>query len=91
MLRFDVRHDMGTLLGEKFDFSVLKETREAYCKAFKRRRTEIRDAIENPALDAISAVRNLLVHKSGKADAPFLAVLSAFLPMGDLIAYGCAG
>jgi hypothetical protein len=66
---------MGTLLraNGSFSFASLDGIRAAYSVAFhgsKVRRVE--NALACRALDALSAVRNAIVHKAGKADQEYL-------------------
>jgi hypothetical protein len=76
---YNLSERMGDLLieAERVKFTSLKAIREAYSLAFpeKVRRARSRP-IDTPLalndLDALSAVRNLLVHKAGKADAEYL-------------------
>lgn len=65
---YDLRNKMGTLLRGKVDFTLLNESRDAYARAFSLDYTEIDEAITSLSLDAVSVLRNLIVHKSGKCD-----------------------
>jgi hypothetical protein len=68
---FDIHGKMGTLLRERFEFSRLEGIREAYCSAFDKDAVQIDRALSNTALDSLSAVRNVIVHKDGQADADY--------------------
>ncbi len=68
---FDLSCKMGTVLREKFNFSVLGGIREAYAKAFDTRREGIEKAINDDSLDYLAATRNMLVHTGGRADKKF--------------------
>lgn len=74
--RYDLSHLMGTLLRKKFRFDSLSSIREAYSVAFseklKRRPRHIDDCLSDDSLDAVSLLRNLLVHKAGVADDTFI-------------------
>lgn len=69
---FDVRAKMGTILRQKFEFSRLSGIREAYSCAFDKDTKELDRLLLDEAFDALSAVRNLLVHKAGMVDAAYL-------------------
>jgi hypothetical protein len=76
---YDLHSKMGHLLveTERVKFTSLKSIREAYSLAFsekvKRARTHRIDAaLAAPSLNALSAVRNLIVHKAGVADAAYV-------------------
>jgi hypothetical protein len=77
--KFNLGDKMGTLLREakRVEFVTLTSIREAYSRAFSERagrrvRQErvknIDNALARKELDALSAVRNLIVHKAGIAD-----------------------
>jgi hypothetical protein len=62
---------MGTLLKRRYKFTKLSSIRTAYSAAFYERSNRydlIDDALKDESLDALSLVRNLLVHKAGMAD-----------------------
>jgi hypothetical protein len=76
---YDFSNRMGTLLveAERVKFTSLKSIREAYSMAFPEkapgaRSKRIDTALADKNLDALSAVRNLIVHKAGIADAVYL-------------------
>jgi hypothetical protein len=73
---YDLSHKMGTLLKGRFKFTTLRGIREAYSSAFsenekKARTAGIDNALRDKGLDALNAVRNLIVHKAGIADAEY--------------------
>jgi len=70
--RFEIRNRMGTILRSKFDFTKLSGIREAYACAFDKNDGMIERYLRDDALDALSAVRNLLVHKRGLVDEKYL-------------------
>ena len=67
---FDLRSCMGTIFRteRRFEFTRLSSTREAYLRAFSEKSSRIDAAISNKSIDALSAVRNILLHKAGEAD-----------------------
>jgi hypothetical protein len=76
---YNLSDKMGTLLIEtkRVQFTNLEAIREAYSLAFsenvRRARTDKIDmTLADRELDALSAVRNLIVHKAGKADSMYL-------------------
>jgi hypothetical protein len=84
---FDASGRMGNLLVDNFLFTKLTEIRTAYSSAFtekeRRARTDNLDSVlANVSFDALSAMRNLFVHKAGKPDEEFekLARKIQFLP-----------
>jgi hypothetical protein len=73
---YDLSGKMGSILKGRFKFTTLKGIREAYSSAFsekqkKARTASIDSALAEKGLDALSAVRNLIVHKAGIADAEY--------------------
>ena len=74
---FNLAEHMGDLLRDGYKFTTLSGIRAAYRAAFsekeKRARPENIDLIlADKSLDALSAVRNLIVHKAGVADSAYL-------------------
>jgi hypothetical protein len=71
---YDVSKRMGSLLRERksVDFQTVWEIRDAYARAFSKDWNNIRACLMSPCLDHLSAVRNVLVHKAGKADQKFV-------------------
>jgi hypothetical protein len=70
--KFDLRHKMGTILRNRYEFSRLSQIREAYAAAFDKDHNQIDATLKDNALDALSVVRNVLVHKAGKPDDEYL-------------------
>jgi len=62
---FDLSKHMGTILSNKYQFDRLQGIREAYKDAFG---ADIEAVINDRALDAISIIRNNLVHNGGVID-----------------------
>ncbi len=71
MHKYDLRDKMGTVLRERFSFSVLPSIRLAYSQAFSKDHDQIKAAIEHTSFDVLAAVRNAIVHKAGIADKEF--------------------
>lgn len=69
---FDLRTHMGTLMRGKWDFANRIETREAYAAVFgDNHGAELDKVFKDPQLNWLSAVRNVIVHNAGIADAEF--------------------
>jgi hypothetical protein len=67
---FDLSKKMGTLLRDdrnRYNFSNLDSIRDAYSAAF-RDFANVQQPLADKSLNALSAARNLIVHKAGKAD-----------------------
>ena len=85
---YDLSHAMGTVLKEKFNFTVLDEVRRAYISAFASDRDEIERIISDKSLDALAAMRHMIVHRAGVIDKDFmddsngLSVLAAIRSLG---------
>ncbi len=69
---FNVVDKMGTILRTKFEFANLDGIREAYSSAFNERSAQIDAALNDKSLDALSAVRNVIVHRDAQADAAYV-------------------
>lgn len=74
---YDISHCMGSLLKRRFKFTSLSGIRRAYGAAFDpKRQRELTEGLDgvlaDSSFDALSAVRNLIVHKSGVADDDYL-------------------
>jgi hypothetical protein len=80
---YNVANKMGSILRSRFNFSTLEGIREAYASAFEKNSAEIDRAITDKSLDALSAIRNVIVHRDAQADqeyikkTKFLSVLPA--------------
>lgn len=70
--QFDVKNKWGTILRRQFEFTKLASAREAYSRAFNYKSGRIDQALGSKSLDALNAVRNVLVHKAGMADAEYI-------------------
>jgi hypothetical protein len=76
--KYNLSNHMGDLLRSVCKFTSLSEIRASYSLAFsekikkKVRTFSIDAALSNRALDALSAVRNLIVHKAGRADQEYI-------------------
>lgn len=82
---FDIQRVMGTILKRKFDFGRLSGIRKAYGSAFARNTTRIDQVLKSPALEALSIVRNLLVHKANAIDPEYLRrAKSLDVPRGEI-------
>lgn len=72
--KFDLRSSMGSIFREqrRFEFTRLSTIREAYASAFCEKSGRIDKALGNKALDELSAVRNVMVHRAGLADPEYM-------------------
>jgi hypothetical protein len=70
--RFDVANKMGTILRTKFEFAGLDGIREAYSCAFSEGSAQIDRALKETSLDALSAARNVIVHRDANADSEYV-------------------
>jgi hypothetical protein len=59
---------MGDLLRKSYDFDSLDSIRLAYSAAFSKRSADIDQILSDPALDRLSAVRNVIAHGAGRCD-----------------------
>ncbi|UCI32533.1 hypothetical protein [Mesorhizobium sp. B4-1-4] len=85
--RFDLRSSMGSIFREqrRFEFTRLSSIREAYATAFSEKAGRIDKALGNKALDELSAVRNVMIHRAGFADEEYVAKLRRLdVPKGEL-------
>jgi hypothetical protein len=64
---------MGTILRSKREISGLSGIRAAYTEAFYDDTDVIKAAMDNPMLDGLSAIRNVIVHKAGRVDEEYLS------------------
>lgn len=69
---YNLSKNMGTVLKEKKSFDRLDDIRANYAEAFFEDAKEIMDVLNSPAIDALSAVRNLIVHRSSIVDQRYL-------------------
>jgi len=63
---------MGSILRDKFAFTTLGGIREAYESAFYKKSDDIDEIILSDYFDQLSALRNVIVHKSAIADAEYV-------------------
>jgi hypothetical protein len=77
---FDMRCKMGTALREDRRFDSLGAIREAYWRAFHKSSEAIAVSVSDKSFEALSAVRNLLVHRSGIVDEEYFKK-SQYLPI----------
>lgn len=77
---FDLREKMGTALRSNQRFDSLAGIRESYMRAFYKKSESIEEVLNDSALDALSAVRNVLVHRSGAVDDEY-ARRAKYLPI----------
>jgi len=68
---YSLRNVMGTILRNRFAFTLLDGIIEAYEAAFSKDETEVIDIIKDRALFRLSCVRNVIVHKGGLVDEEF--------------------
>ena len=69
---WDTRNKMGSILREKFAFTTLWGIREAYEAAFYKKADDIDKVIMDDCFDQLSALRNVIVHKSAIADSEYV-------------------
>ncbi|MDB6120576.1 MAG: hypothetical protein JWO08_4357 [Verrucomicrobiaceae bacterium] len=74
---YDLRKKMGSIHRDvgTYKFQILtgeKGIQRAYKDAFHKDGDRVRAAISNKAFEALAVIRNILVHKQGKADRKFL-------------------
>jgi hypothetical protein len=67
---FDIRNKMGTIFVRqgRYEFTQLPSIRTAYAESFSKDHAWIDRVLGDKSLDALTSVRNLLVHKGGRAD-----------------------
>jgi hypothetical protein len=70
--RYDLSSNMGTVLKDKYSFDRLEGIREAYTDAGIDGDPGIKQAISNRSLDALSIVRNIIVHNGSIADGEYV-------------------
>ena len=75
---FDLTKSMGFLLKEKFDFTRLRNIKDAYIAAFGYSAEPLFDTNNlNPAnVAALEAVRNVFAHRGGRSDTQFRELVS---------------
>jgi len=76
--KYNISNVMGELLKSKVSFTTLWDIRRAYSVAFDERTVDRRvvnavdGALADGSLDALAAVRNVIVHKAGVCDAEYV-------------------
>jgi hypothetical protein len=65
---YNLHGSMGTLLRKRFNFTALSGIRRAYYLAFHEDNADVDAAIDDKSLDALAAVRNLIVHRASRCD-----------------------
>lgn len=75
---FDLTKSMGFLLKEQFDFTRLRNIKDAYIAAFGDSAEPLFDTNNlNPAnVAALEAIRNVFAHRGGRSDAQFRQLVS---------------
>jgi hypothetical protein len=68
---YNLEGKLGSALAVEQDFAKLVLVRDAYGKTFKEHAKGIKTILNDRYLDALSAVRNVLVHNSGTMDADY--------------------
>ena len=63
---------MGTILKQRYSFATLYGIRTAYSEAFSKNYNNIDEVICSELLDALSVLRNVIVHKSSIADQEYV-------------------
>lgn len=69
--QFDIKEKMGTVLRTRIRFDHLAGIREAYSLAFHKNFDGVQKALVDESIDALNAVRNLIVHRNGIVDATY--------------------
>jgi hypothetical protein len=69
---YDLRRSMGSVLRVTQSFDRLDGIREAYSVAFHKNSVAVDAALGDKSLDALSSVRNLIVHRAGQVDREYL-------------------
>lgn len=78
--QYDIRNKMGSVHREQRRFDTLSGIREAYRMAFCKKYADVDAALDDKSIDAVNAVRNLIVHRSGIVDQDY-EKQSKFLPI----------
>jgi hypothetical protein len=69
---YNLSSSMGTILKGKYGFDRLEGIRRAYAEAFSKDSAAIDKVLNEKTLDALSVVRNNLVHNGGIVDSEYL-------------------
>jgi hypothetical protein len=70
--KYDLSSKMGTLLKEKRSFDRLEDIRGYYAEAFYEGAGTIVKLLDEKSVDALAAVRNLIVHRASVVDQLYL-------------------
>jgi len=70
---WDTKNKMGSILRDKFAFTTLWGIREAYEAAFYKKSDDIDKTLTDNCFDRLSALRNVIVHKSAIADSEYVS------------------
>jgi hypothetical protein len=83
---YEISDHMGDILKSRYQFDSLSGIRTAYAEAFSEHSATIDTALKDGVLDAISALRNNLVHSGGVIDDEYVkkASRTASLPKGNV-------
>jgi hypothetical protein len=65
---FNVSSVMGTLLKDRFNFTVLADAKRAYTQSFRDNGDAVKAALDADPLRALSSIRHVLVHRGGVLD-----------------------
>ena len=68
---YDIRDKMGTVLRNSLRFDYLTGIREAYALAFSKKFDAIDAILKHESFDALSSIRNLIVHRSSIVDSTY--------------------
>jgi hypothetical protein len=82
---YNLKHALGDLLRDKWDFGRRDETRDAYKAAFAATpddASELDEIFDNIELRWLAALRNALVHRGGIADEQFLSLVETHPTLG---------
>jgi hypothetical protein len=75
---YDLSARMGTLLRNENNFTRLEGIRKAYSEAFFEHANKIDASLSDRSLDALNIVRNVFVHRAGRADKEYSSRAKSF-------------
>jgi hypothetical protein len=84
---YNLRDVMGNVLARRFDFSRVSDIREAFSQSFSCDSSSIDEALSDQSLDALSLVRNVIVHNAGIADEPYASRCDSY-PLAPTLSKG---
>ena len=70
--QWNITDKMGSVHRDRYPFSKLDSIRRAYSEAFSKRSAAIDAVLSKSALDSLSSIRHLLIHKGGRANATYI-------------------